>query len=180
LVGHLGRIGYHEPFFTDTTKTTLAYFLDYYQDEKGYFSFDGKTIYELTSIQAGKPLLFILKEISMDNPTTSPSQPGIAVQGHHNVVASGQHITVNVHQPIWKGDIEKFQSELRQHKVPAEDIAEVTVIVQSQTPDPVTGIPEKAIPWIHKMLGKALNGAWDITAHTAAALLAEIIKGYYF
>jgi hypothetical protein len=87
---------------------------------------------------------------------------------------------VSVHQTIWKGDIEKFQSELHRHKVPAEDIAEIAAIVQSQLSDAGTGMPKKALPWIHKMLAKALNDTWDITAHTAAAPMAEIIKEYYF
>ena len=115
----------------------------------------------------------------MNNPIASCGQPGIAIHGDHNVVASGEQITVTVHYS-WKGDTQKFQDKLRRHKIPAEDVAEITAIVQNQPADLATGIPEKAVPWIHKMLGKALDGAWDGTAHTVGALLAEIIRGYYF
>jgi hypothetical protein len=178
LVGYLGRVGAGTPFFQDRRRG-LSYFNDYYDGKAGYFTFDGKTVYQLDQIQPGKPLLFILKQRDMEENNSAKQVHHTTIQGNNNIVTSGSNNSARVEQHGWTGNTEKFKEELTRHRVPAEDIQEIAEIVQHEQPDPASGIPTKATNWINKMLGKALSGAWEITTHTAGALLAEIIKSYY-
>lgn len=179
LAGHLGRIDHQFPFFRDHQRN-LTYFDDYSKRLPGVFTFDGITHYRCEEIQPGMPLLFVLKDINMDKNQEPVITSGITVQGNHNLVNTGSHNQIRIEHNTWKGDIEALKTELARHQISSEDIAEIAQIVMNDQPNPDSKMPDKAVPWINKMLTKAVQGSWDIATHTAGSLLAEIIKGYYF
>jgi hypothetical protein len=123
---------------------------------------------------------FVLKKINLATMTEDKkdSNVTISVTGQHNIVTAGNQNRVEVHMQ-WKGNIEKLKTALAEKKVPAADIEEITAIVQEDKPDPAGNLPVKAETWMNKMLKKALDGGWEITAHTAGHLLAGFIKSYY-
>ena len=101
------------------------------------------------------------------------------IQGHGNVVTTGTNNSIQVGSVNVKGDMEKFKAALAEKMVPATDIVEITEIIQQEQPDASGKLPVKVETWMDKMVKKAANGLWHVTAHTAGALLAEIIKSYY-
>lgn len=99
--------------------------------------------------------------------------------GDGNVVNTGNNSTVSVKTKIIKNDMNSFRKALKELGVTDNDAAEICTIVIEEEPASNTRLGERANTWISRMLNKSLNGTWDVTAGTAATILAQIIMQYY-
>jgi len=178
--GYLGRTNDEDLFFGNHRRG-LAYFNDYQDRKDVYFTFDGIELYRLNSILPGSPMRFVLKKINLATMEeyNSGNNYNLSVTGQNNVVTAGSNNQVEVSLLQWKGDVGKLKAALADKHVPTEDIEEITAIVQQEKPNENGILPTKAESWINRMIKKALDGGWDITAHTAGHLLAGFIKSYY-
>lgn len=81
---------------------------------------------------------------------------------------------------IIKNNDEYLVKELERLKVSQEDIKELINILKSDLPDYDNKKFGKATNnWIQKMLGKALEGTWQIGIETAGGILAQLLIGYF-
>src|SRR6185312_12341043 len=177
IEGHLARHGLSSIFFYKPSRN-LTYFIDYHDRKKIYFTFDGVGLFLVYSIIPGDPMLFILKNVDMENNSTGAVY-NTHVNGEGNILAVGQNNSVKVGQMQWKGDMAHFKELLKKSNVPTGDIEDIARIVQQEEPDQMGNLPSKAVLWLNKMVKKATDGIWHITIHTAGALLAEYISSYY-
>ena len=64
--------------------------------------------------------------------------------------------------------------------MPEEDIAEIIEIVKHEQVNPETKkLGENTTNWIQKMVGKSIDGSWQIGLGAAGELLATAIGKYY-
>lgn len=79
-----------------------------------------------------------------------------------------------------KKRIEHLSNELKKNKVPQEDIDELVNILESEQPNlEEEKFGKKANNWILKMVGKSLEGTWEVGVGTSAGLLTELLKGFF-
>jgi hypothetical protein len=178
LQGYLGRLREGEPYFTGQRRG-LSYFNDYEDRKKGYFAFDQAALWRLESILPDSPLVFVLKKVKLSTMEDYKQGHSVSITGHGNVVAAGTGNKIHVGQITIAGNLEHLKGSLAHAKVPAEDIEEITTIVQQEKPGTNGELPTKTQGWMNKMVGKAVSGAWEIAVHTAGHLLAGYIKAYY-
>lgn len=100
--------------------------------------------------------------------------------GDGNVVNTGDNSKIKATISISKGDKDGLVQKLSEHGVTAEDSAELIEIIDTELPDKTTGkLGNKVNGWIQKMIGKALDGSWQIGIGTAGNFLSELIQSYY-
>jgi hypothetical protein len=100
--------------------------------------------------------------------------------GDGNVINTGNENQIENKVTLYKGDIERLQSELRKQGIEEADIAEISTIVATEQPNEENGrLGEKSNGWISKIINKSLNGVGKIATGVSANLLAAIIKHYY-
>lgn len=79
-----------------------------------------------------------------------------------------------------KGDREALTSELRKYGVSDDDIQTLTAaIVEDPVPSNVNQYGPAVRGWMSRMLGKAVDGSWDIGVSAAGTLLASVLQQYY-
>ena len=98
-------------------------------------------------------------------------------QGDGNVINSGEHAKIHATINISKGNKELLEKTLAEHRVAQTDIDELLLVVDD-TPKEGQKFSEKVNAWMQKMYGKALSGAWEISAGAAGSILAEAILNY--
>ncbi|NID09392.1 hypothetical protein F7231_04355 [Fibrella aestuarina] len=100
--------------------------------------------------------------------------------GDGNVINSGDQAQVNASISINRGDIQGLVNKLTELKVSEPDQAELISALAIETTDPDTNLfGPRVNEWITRMLGKALNGSWQIGAGAAGGVLTELVKAYY-
>jgi hypothetical protein len=100
--------------------------------------------------------------------------------GDGNVVNTGDNSKISAAIKIRKGNINDLKEKLAQHEIEQADIDEIATIVETEEPNrDKRTFGSKANAWIQKMIGKALNGTWQISAGAGGTLLAEAIKAFY-
>ncbi len=101
-------------------------------------------------------------------------------EGDGNVINTGDNSKVKAKIKITKGDLEGLKKMLTDNGVESGDIVELAEIIDTEKPDENNGVFGRSINnWIQKMIGKTLDGTWQITTGAAGSLLAEGIKAYY-
>lgn len=104
----------------------------------------------------------------------------IITKGDGNIVNTGDNSKIQTTISISKGDKETLVQKLSESGVAQEDSDELIKIIDTEIPDKKTDkFGSKVNDWIQKMIGKALNGGWQIGIGTAGNLLADLIKSYY-
>lgn len=104
----------------------------------------------------------------------------ITNSGDGNVVNTGNDAQIKNQVTLYKGDLQRLQSELRNHGFEEAEIQELSEIVTSEKPNEADNrLGEKANSWISKSINKSLNGIGKIATGVSSNLLAAIIKGYY-
>ncbi len=64
--------------------------------------------------------------------------------------------------------------------VAKSDIEELKTILSTDEPDYKSKkFGNKTINWIQKMIGKALDGTWQVGIETAGGILAQLLLAYY-
>lgn len=100
--------------------------------------------------------------------------------GNNNVVLSGDNNTQTVNITIKKNDLKSLIKLLEKYNVEEDDIREITDVLNSEKPDyEKKELGPKAKTWLTKMLGKAVQGTWDIAAGIGANLLTNALRSYY-
>lgn len=100
--------------------------------------------------------------------------------GDGNVINTGDKAKVNAQININKGNKEELAKHLQENGVSAEDTAELIEIIDTEQPNSETKtFGEKVSGWTKKMIGKAVDGSWNIGIGAAGSLVAEAIGKYY-
>lgn len=101
-------------------------------------------------------------------------------QGDGNVVNTGGNSTITAKIKIKKGDKNTLSDNLKENGLTDEEIVPLIEIIDQEEPDREQGkFGAKVNEWIQKMIGKTLDGTWQIGTGAAGTLLAEAIKAYY-
>lgn len=103
----------------------------------------------------------------------------INTHGDGNTITTGNSNSIYVKVKVEKNNVEQLKDALRENLVPEEDISEIVEIVQdeSATSDGLFGM--RVNGWISKMINRALDGSWQISAGAAGGVIVELIKKYY-
>lgn len=104
----------------------------------------------------------------------------INTSGDGNVVNTGEKAKISATINISKGSKEELTKHLQDIGLGEEDTSELMEILDNEQPnsDKKT-FGQKINIWTHKMLGKALDGSWNIGIGAAGNLITEAIKSYY-
>ncbi len=112
--------------------------------------------------------------------TTIMTQTIINTSGDGNIINTGNKAKISATIKITKGNKEQLVSYLEDIGLSKEETSELAEIIDTEEPNYINKtFGEKVNIWTQKMLGKALNGTWEIGVGAAGSLLAEAIKMYY-
>lgn len=112
--------------------------------------------------------------------TTIMSQTIINASGDGNVVNTGNKAKITASITINKGNKEQLAKHLQEIGLSEAETSELVEIIDTEEPNYINKtFGEKVNLWTQKMLGKALNGTWEIGIGAAGSLLGEAIKMYY-
>lgn len=104
----------------------------------------------------------------------------INTSGDGNVVNTGEKAKISAAINITKGNKEELTKHLEDIGLSKEDTSELVEVLDVEQPDfEKKTFSQKVNGWTQKMLGKALDGSWNIGIGAAGTLLAEAIKSYY-
>ncbi len=104
----------------------------------------------------------------------------INTSGDGNVVNTGEKAKISATINISKDNKEELTKHLEDIGLSKEDTSELVEILDVEQPDFKKKIfGQKVNGWTQKMLGKALDGSWNVGIGAAGTLLAEAIKSYY-
>lgn len=102
----------------------------------------------------------------------------ITNNGDGNVTNTGDHSKQTVNISINKGDWQKLSKTLLDHGIEEADISKLKAIVETEKPDG-SKFGSKALDWITKVSGKAIQGVGKITTGVSSNLLATWIRSFY-
>jgi hypothetical protein len=111
---------------------------------------------------------------------TIMNQTIINNNGDGNVLNTGERANISANINITKGNKDELSKRLRKGGVREEDIIELVQFIDEEEPNLVNNtFGEKVNLWTKKMIGKALDGTWNIGIGAAGSLIAEAVKAYY-
>jgi hypothetical protein len=98
--------------------------------------------------------------------------------GDGNVINTGEQAQITANIKIKKGDKSELQDTLATNGLTQDDINNLLEVVDAEEP---TGkkFGQEVNLWIQKMMGKALDGSWQVGIGAAGTLLAEALHKYY-
>jgi len=100
--------------------------------------------------------------------------------GDGNILNTGNDNTLSNNVQLYKGNVERFRSELEKQGIDDHDVKEITEIIATETPNlEEQKLGPKVNGWIMKVLEKSLNGVGKIATGISANLLATLVKQYY-
>ncbi|MEN2415858.1 AbiTii domain-containing protein [Flavobacterium mesophilum] len=112
--------------------------------------------------------------------TTIMNQTIINNTGDGNVLNTGEKAKITAKINITKGSKDELSARLKEGGIKEEDIAELVEIIDEEEPDFVNQtFGGKVNTWTQKMLGKSLDGSWNIALAVAGNLITEVVKAYY-
>ena len=102
------------------------------------------------------------------------------IDGDGNIINTGDKNKISNKVNIQIGDIETVKKTLKESGIEDADIIEIVEILEEEEPDNETKkLGPKTNGWIQKMIGKSLDGSWQIGMGAAGELLANVISAYY-
>jgi hypothetical protein len=111
---------------------------------------------------------------------TIVNQTIINNSGDGNVVNTGNKANISATISINKGSKEELAKHLQDIGLSAIDTAELVEIIDTEEPNfENKTFGQKVNSWTQKMLGKALDGSWNIGIGAAGNLITEAVKAYY-
>jgi hypothetical protein len=111
---------------------------------------------------------------------TIMNQTIINNSGDGNVVNTGDKTKISSTINIRKGCKEELAKHLHDIGLSKNDTSEIIEIIDTEKPNYENNIfGQKVNSWTQKMLGKALDGSWNIGIGAAGNLISEAIKTYY-
>lgn len=112
--------------------------------------------------------------------STIMSQTIINTSGDGNVVNTGNRSKISAKITIEKKNKSDLVRYLQENGVSEQDTAELLEIIDTEEPNATKqSFGEKVNKWIKKMIGKAVDGTWDVGIGAAGNILAEAIGQYY-
>ncbi|WP_432670899.1 hypothetical protein [Flavobacterium sp. SM2513] len=121
-----------------------------------------------------------IKDLKMKKEEISSIVNNTIINGDGNIFNSGKNVKITNSANINKANKEDLVKHLRDIGLNEEDTSEIVEIIDSENPDfknEKFGV--KVNTWIGKMIGKTLDGSWNVGIGAAGTLLAEAIKKYY-
>lgn len=99
--------------------------------------------------------------------------------GDGAIINNGDGNNIEANIKINQGNKEALKAKLIEEKVPVKDAEELIKIIDTSTPVSKDNFGEPVNKWVQKMIGKALNGSWQIAIGAAGSVLAQAIQNYY-
>jgi hypothetical protein len=100
--------------------------------------------------------------------------------GDGNIINTGNENQIENKVTLYKGNVSRFQHELKNQGIEEIDIIEITGIIKTEEPNIEQNIlGEKSNSWISKIINKSLNGVGKIATGISENILATLIKQYY-
>ena len=104
----------------------------------------------------------------------------IVASGSGNVINTGEAAQITAHISIKQGDQVALKERLLGHGIEEEDVKDLLTVVDTETLDREKGTyGPKVNTWMQRMLGKALDGTWQVSVGAAGNLLASALQAYY-
>ncbi len=111
---------------------------------------------------------------------TIMSQTIINNTGDGNILNTGENAQINATINITKGNVEELIKHLESIGLNSDDTSELVEIIDEEVPNfENKTFGQKVNQWTQKMLGKALDGTWNVGIGAAGNLIAEALKNYY-
>jgi hypothetical protein len=109
-----------------------------------------------------------------------PGMFGKAVFGDNITIVVGNHNHQQVTNTLLKNDAAALAAELRKHGVSDDDIQTLNAaLVEDPMPTTAGQYGPAVRGWMSRMLGKAVDGSWDVGVAVAGTLLASGVARYY-
>lgn len=109
-----------------------------------------------------------------------PGMLSRAVFGDNTTIVIGNHNQSHVTNTSIKNDAAALAAELRKHGVSDDDIRTLNAaIVEDPVPTTAGQYGPAVRGWMSRMLGKAVDGSWDVGVAVAGTLLASGLARYY-
>ena len=121
-----------------------------------------------------------IKDLKMKKEEISSIVNNTIINGDGNVFNTGKNSKITNATNINKANKEDLVNHLKDIGLNEEDTSEIVNIIDSENPDfknEKFGV--KVNTWIAKMIGKTIDGSWNVGIGAAGTLLAEAIKKYY-
>lgn len=100
--------------------------------------------------------------------------------GDGNILNTGNEVTLKAEINITKNDKEALSKYLLENGIKIEDVSELINLIDEKEPDYKNKtFAHNVNEWTKKMLGKALDGSWNIGIGAAGSLIAAAIGKYY-
>jgi len=99
--------------------------------------------------------------------------------GDGAIINNGNKNIIEANITISKGDKEALRAKLLSEKVSSTDINELVEIIDDAQPVSKDNFGAPVNNWFQKMMGKALDGSWQVGAGAAGNILATAIQSYY-
>lgn len=122
----------------------------------------------------------LVKEKFSANNIIIKTMENIIIDGDGNFLNTGKNSKIKSNIKIKKSDLQSLEQVLRNNHLEEEDITEIIEIVQEEKPNEESNqLGKRTNDWIKKMLGKSVDGSWQIGIGAAGKLLASAIGKYY-
>lgn len=119
-----------------------------------------------------------IKEVA--NNLDVPGMLSRAVFGDNTTIVIGNHNNQQVTNTSIKNDIKGLADELRKHGVSDGDIETLNeALAEDPTPATAGQYGPAVRGWMSRMLGKAVDGSWNIGIAVAGTVLASALQRYY-
>ena len=100
--------------------------------------------------------------------------------GEGNLINTGDNPKIKTSIKISKGNKTEVENKIKEIGLSEKDVENLFEIIDKDKPDfEKKKFGEKVNLWIQNMIGKALNGSWNISIGAAGTILADIIQKYY-
>lgn len=104
----------------------------------------------------------------------------IKTSGDGNLINTGENAKIKSSIKISKGNKTDIRNRIKEVGLTEKDAEELIEIIDNDNPDLENErFGDKVNLWIQNMIGKALNGSWQVSIGAAGSILAEIIQQYY-
>lgn len=112
---------------------------------------------------------------------------GMSINNNYNIntvnsiIGDINNSTVNQsNDSDFKGNDALLRESLQKHHVHENDINEIsTILKQVEPPKEKNHLPLQVNNWLKKMVGKSIDGTWEIGVATAGSVLSQIICLYF-
>lgn len=112
--------------------------------------------------------------------TTIMNHTIINNSGDGNVLNTGDKAKIDAKIKITKGNKNELVRHLQENGISRVDAVELAEIIDTEEPNAETKIfGNKVSNWTKKMIGKAVDGSWNIGIGAAGSLIAEALGKYY-